>query len=61
MQALFIAHGPAFREGVRFHSFPNVDVYPLMAQLLGIPPEFNDGNLSDVVDMLKPAAQPAQP
>lgn len=56
MQALFIAHGPAFRNGIRYHSFPNVDVYSLMAHLLGIPPNFNDGNFQDVQGMLKPEA-----
>ncbi|HUB90391.1 MAG TPA: ectonucleotide pyrophosphatase/phosphodiesterase [Dyella sp.] len=55
MQALFIAHGPAFQSGIRYHSFPNVDVYPLMAHLLGITPMFNDGKLEDVQGMLKPA------
>ena len=59
MQALFIAHGPAFQSGIRFHSFPNVDVYSLMAHVLGIPPAFNDGNFGDVQGMLKP--QPAAP
>jgi predicted AlkP superfamily pyrophosphatase or phosphodiesterase len=58
MQAIFVAHGPAFQSGVRFHSFSNVDIYPLMAQLLGIPPRFNDGDLGDVQGMLKPSAQP---
>jgi len=54
MQALFIAHGPAFRAGIRFHAFPNVDVYPLMTHLLGIPAAPNDGHYGDVEDMLKP-------
>ncbi|RDS79818.1 alkaline phosphatase family protein [Dyella monticola] len=54
MQALFVAHGPAFQSGIRFHSFPNVDVYPLMAHLLGVTPNFSDGKLEDVQGMLKP-------
>lgn len=54
MQALFVAHGPAFQNGLRFHSFPNVDVYPLMAHLLGITPKFSDGKFEDVQGMLKP-------
>jgi predicted AlkP superfamily pyrophosphatase or phosphodiesterase len=54
MQALFIAHGPAFQSGIRYHSFPNVDVYPLMAHLLGVTPSFNDGHFEDVQGMLKP-------
>lgn len=57
MRALFVAHGPAFREGVTVPSFPNVDVYPLMAHLLGLQPEPNDGNYDAVKDMLEPAAR----
>lgn len=54
MRALFVAHGPGFQSGIRFHSFPNVDVYPLMAHLLGIPPKLSDGKFQDVQGMLKP-------
>jgi predicted AlkP superfamily pyrophosphatase or phosphodiesterase len=57
MQALFVAHGPAFRQGANVPSFPNVDVYPLMAHLLGLPPGANDGDYQAVKDMLKPEAQ----
>jgi predicted AlkP superfamily pyrophosphatase or phosphodiesterase len=46
MRALFIARGPAFRNGVVLPEFPNVDVYPLLAKLLGISPEGNDGDLA---------------
>ncbi len=53
MAALFIATGPDFRHGVKHDSFDNVDVYPLMAKLLGVKPETNDGKLSDVADMLR--------
>ena len=55
MGALFIAHGPAFRRGIRYPVFPNVDVYPLMTHLLGIPAAANDGDYDAVKDMLKPA------
>lgn len=37
MTALFIAHGPAFRPGT-LPAFDNVDVYPLLRDLLGLPP-----------------------
>lgn len=57
MQALFIAHGPAFRVGATVPAFPNVDVYPLMTHLLGIPAAANDGEYDAVKDMLKPAAR----
>jgi predicted AlkP superfamily pyrophosphatase or phosphodiesterase len=46
MAALFIAHGPAFRVGQKLAKFNNLDVYPLMAQLLGIRPEVNQGSLA---------------
>ncbi len=57
MQAIFVAHGPAFRTGVRVAAFPNVDVYPLLAHLLDLPPAANDGDYDAVRDMLKPAAR----
>lgn len=57
MQALFVAHGPAFERGMRHAVFPNVDVYPLMAHLLGITPAANDGDYDAVKDMLVPAAR----
>jgi len=53
MAALFIGNGPDFRAGVKHAGFDNVDVYPLMAKLLGVTPEANDGKLADVADMLK--------
>lgn len=38
MRAVFIAHGPAFRAGVRLAAFDNVAVAPLLRDLLGLPP-----------------------
>ena len=46
MNAIFIAHGPAFKEGVTMQSFPNVDVYDLLAKLLRLQPAPNDGTLA---------------
>jgi predicted AlkP superfamily pyrophosphatase or phosphodiesterase len=57
MQAVFVAHGPAFRVGAKVPAFPNVDVYPLMTHLLDLPPAANDGNYDAVKSMLKPAAR----
>ncbi|WP_266168924.1 ectonucleotide pyrophosphatase/phosphodiesterase [Dyella subtropica] len=54
MQALFVAHGPAFREGAQLPSFPNVDVYPLMTHLLQLAPAKNDGDFDAVKEALKP-------
>ena len=39
MRALFVAHGPAFKRGLRVPEFDNVDVYPLLAHLLDIAPQ----------------------
>jgi predicted AlkP superfamily pyrophosphatase or phosphodiesterase len=52
MRAIFVAHGPAFRRGVTVPAFDNVDVYPLMAHLLGIRPQPNDGDFAAVAGML---------
>ena len=57
MQALFVAEGPAFRNGANVPAFPNVDVYPLMAHLLHVPAAPNDGDYDAVKDMLKPEAR----
>ncbi|MEO6925844.1 MAG: alkaline phosphatase family protein, partial [Rhodanobacter sp.] len=57
MRALFIAHGPAFRQHVVVPAFPNVDVYSLMAHVLGIPPQPNDGDFDAVRNMLKSSAR----
>jgi predicted AlkP superfamily pyrophosphatase or phosphodiesterase len=54
MRAIFVAAGPAFRQGVRLKTFDNVDVYPLLARLLGVTPRRNDGNPAD----LRPALVP---
>ncbi len=55
MRALFVAHGPAFRTGMRVPEFPNVDVYPLIMHVLGLPAAPNDGSYNMVKEMLKPA------
>lgn len=51
MRAIFLARGPSFRRGVVLPPFDNVHLYPLLAQLLGIPPAPNDGD----PDVLRPA------
>jgi predicted AlkP superfamily pyrophosphatase or phosphodiesterase len=52
MAAIFIAAGPAFRHGVTLPSFDNVDVYPLLARLIAVKPQANDGKLADLTDAL---------
>lgn len=57
MRALFIAHGPDFKRGLVVPEFDNVDVYPLLAHLLGIQPQRNDGDYATVAGMLRGAAR----
>ncbi|MEO7200143.1 MAG: ectonucleotide pyrophosphatase/phosphodiesterase [Dokdonella sp.] len=52
MRALFIAYGPSFRRGLVVPEFDNVDVYPLLARLLAIPEEANDGDYRNVSGFL---------
>lgn len=45
MAALFVASGPGFRAGSKLPaSFDNVDVYPMLARLIGIQPVSGDGD-----------------
>ena len=53
MRALFVAHGPAFKQGVTVPEFDNVDVYPLLTDLLAIKPQPNDGNPATAREMLR--------
>ncbi len=55
MRAIFIARGPSFHQGMTIPGFDNVDVYSLLAHLLGIPAAPNDGN----PDTLKPILRKA--
>ncbi len=63
MRALFVARGPAFREGLELAPFDNVDVYPLLARLVGIPPAPHDGDARALLPALREpaAARPATP
>ncbi|HZS44031.1 MAG TPA: ectonucleotide pyrophosphatase/phosphodiesterase [Blastocatellia bacterium] len=53
MQAIFIAEGPAFKQGLVVPSFENIQVYNIMASILHLKPAPNNGNLSTVQTMLK--------
>ncbi|KLI99152.1 phosphodiesterase [Luteimonas sp. FCS-9] len=53
MRALFVARGPAFRSGVALDGFDNVDVYPLLARLLGVAPAEHDGDAATLLPALR--------
>ncbi|MGH8124147.1 MAG: alkaline phosphatase family protein, partial [Rudaea sp.] len=53
MQALFVAHGPAFKRGLAVPEFDNVNVYLLLTHILGIQPATNDGDFAVTQGMLR--------
>jgi predicted AlkP superfamily pyrophosphatase or phosphodiesterase len=53
MGALFLAAGPAFPAGREVTRVRSVDVYALMASLLGLRPAPNDGSLDSIRVVLK--------
>lgn len=55
MQAVFFAHGPSFRAGVRLDRMDSVDVQPLLGRLLGIDVPDGDGRIDDLRTALAPA------
>ncbi len=54
MTAIFVAKGPAFRRGVNLGRFEIVDVYPLLARLVGAPAQPNEGRLRRLGPALAP-------
>jgi alkaline phosphatase D len=51
MKAIFFAAGPDIRPGVQLKPFENVNIYPFLAEILGLEPPAVDGTL----DVLRPA------
>jgi predicted AlkP superfamily pyrophosphatase or phosphodiesterase len=60
MRALFLARGPAFARGTEIPVFDNVDVYPLLARLIGIAPLPNDGDITPLLPALRDAGENEQ-
>jgi predicted AlkP superfamily pyrophosphatase or phosphodiesterase len=53
MRALFMAHGPAFKQHLTVPVFDNINVYALLAKLLGVTPRPNEGNVAVTAGMLR--------
>ena len=53
MRALFLGHGPAFRQGLTLAPFDNVDVEPLLRKLIGLPQ--HDAAIDGTLAPLEPA------
>lgn len=51
MKAIFFAAGPDIRPGVQLKPFENVNIYPFIAEILGLKPPEVDGSL----EVLRPA------
>jgi predicted AlkP superfamily pyrophosphatase or phosphodiesterase len=54
MAALFIAHGPDIVPGAAISRPDAVDVYPLLAGLLGVTPRANEGDAAVLAPALRP-------
>ena len=54
MKAIFFAAGPDIRPGVQLKPFENVNIYPFIAEILGLQAPEVDGSL----DVLRPALKP---
>ena len=57
MRALFLAVGPDIRPGSKLEPFENVNIYPLLANLLGLDPPPVDGTLNILSKILKSTAE----
>jgi len=53
MAALFVANGPAFPSGQRIQPFDNVDIAPLLRDLIGLPQKEGDGDDAPFRDMIR--------
>jgi len=52
MNTIFYAEGPAFKENYSAAPFSNVEVYGIIAEILGLDPAATDGNLENVRHIL---------
>lgn len=53
MNTIFFARGPDFKKDITIEPFESVNIYPLLAHLLGINPRPNNGSLSVFKHILK--------
>lgn len=52
MHAIFYGYGPDFKRNFKQKSFYNIDLYPLICEILEIEPEPVDGELTRVINMI---------
>ncbi|MFC1746200.1 ectonucleotide pyrophosphatase/phosphodiesterase [Candidatus Riflebacteria bacterium] len=58
MHGIFIACGPAFKKGLVIKPFKNIQIYNIMAHVLGLKPAPNDGNFQLMKKILSTENQP---
>ncbi len=52
MHAIFYAFGPDFKKGYTQNTFNNIDLYPLITNILNLEPAKIDGKFENVKMML---------
>uniref|UniRef100_A0A1J3E796 Ectonucleotide pyrophosphatase/phosphodiesterase family member 3 n=1 Tax=Noccaea caerulescens TaxID=107243 RepID=A0A1J3E796_NOCCA len=60
MRSIFIGHGPRFKRGRKVPSFENVEVYNVVAEILGLRPAPNNGSSLFTRSLLLPVGETAQ-
>ncbi|XP_056017946.1 uncharacterized protein LOC125670329 isoform X2 [Ostrea edulis] len=53
MHALFLAHGPGFKQKLQIDPFENIELYNMMSELLGISPAPNNGTRGSLHHILR--------
>lgn len=53
MHAIFFAAGPAFKADYVHPTFNNIDIYPLVGEVLNIKVPESDGNINNVIGLLR--------
>jgi len=53
MYGIFFAAGPAFKKNYKVEELNNVDIYNLVCRILNLKPAVNDGDMSQIIKMLK--------
>ncbi|CDY43518.1 BnaA01g07260D [Brassica napus] len=60
MRSIFIGHGPRFRRGKKVPSFENVQIYNVVAEILGLRPAPNNGSSLFTRSLLMPTGETMQ-
>jgi len=61
MRGIFVAAGPAFRQGARVPAFESVHIYNALAEALHVKPSANDGNPAVVRQLLRAVTMGSRP